>query len=60
METIGGNIQILHVFLVREIMTKFKHTFFCEHLLGKNEHTLYIPEYDELYDSNLNEQVYLA
>ena len=37
-----------------------RHLVFCEYLLGKNEHISYIPEYDELYNGSLDEQVYLA
>lgn len=36
------------------------HLASCEYLLGKNEHMSYIPEYDELYNGSLNEQIYMS
>ena len=36
------------------------HFFFCEYLLGKNENLIYIPAYDELYNGDLKEQIYVA
>ena len=35
------------------------HLLVCEYLLGKNEKFTYIPDYDELYNGNLEEQIYL-
>ena len=36
-----------------------KHLLTCEYLLGKNEKLTYIPDYDKLYNGNLEEQIYL-
>ena len=36
------------------------HILLCEYLLGKNENISYIPEYRELYDGELKEQIYVS
>ena len=37
-----------------------KHLLSCEKLLEKNEKVTYIPDYEEIFSKNLNEQVYVA
>ena len=36
------------------------HLLFCEVLLGKNKKVTYIPDYEELYNGNLKEQIYIS
>ena len=36
------------------------HILNCEYLLRKNEHLTYIPDYMELYNGELKEQIYVS
>ena len=42
-----------------EIETQ-KHILFCDSLLGKNENISYLPDYEELYNGDLKEQIYVS
>ena len=37
-----------------------EHILYCQFLLGQNENVTYIPNYNELYNGNLQEQFYVA
>ena len=36
------------------------HILVCDFLLGKNENISYIPEYGELYNGDIKEQIYVS
>ena len=36
------------------------HILNCKHLLGKNENLSYIPDYKELFQGDITEQIYVA
>ena len=44
----------------KNIVETQSHLLYCEYLLGKNEQLSYIPDYEELYTGDLEEQIYLA
>ena len=37
-----------------------EHILYCQFLLGQNENVTYIPNYNELFNGNLQEQLYVA
>ena len=42
-----------------EVFTQ-KHLLYCSYLLGKNELVTYIPEYKDLFNGEMEDQVYIS
>ena len=62
---IGGNhhwkySDITCLSCKKNIIETQRHLLFCEYLMGRNESIIYIPAYNELYNGELKEQIYVA
>ena len=61
---IKSNFRNMHLDIIcdgcRISESTTQHTLECQYLLKQNELVTYIPRYKDLYESNVNEQVYVA
>ena len=58
------NFKNMHLDLICKTCMKSEctqeHLLYCEPLLGKNELVSYIPEYNEIWNGNIGEKLYIA